>query len=277
MIVLREAIKEKKGNELLERLGEVWTSFYKSILPMLLAIFYPIQEQGTTIRSVTLVGFRDMVLLKTKVADALEPGSKPSPEIKQMLLVLASVNECSPPAPPSDNYLRLEQLVACVVSPYLGTSGLHTPDNMLFGKRNSIDQKLGGNVFAGRERKLSVSQMLKEEVTRKFRRSGSLTTPVTINESVHNSVNENNNNNNNNNSSTSNKETSSFKKRFIKIGDSSPAPSKSSLVISTADHTVGDLTNKASIDNDEMLAYLEERKQRWKNRDEMLGSESLLE
>lgn len=253
MIVLREAIKEKKGNELLERLGDVWTSFYKNILPMLLAIFYPIQEQGTTIRAVTLIGFRDMVLLKTKIADALEPGSKASPEIKQMLLVLASVHDGPPP---SDNYLRLEQLVARVISPYLGSKGLHTPQ-MSMSKRNSIDQKSSNGNGSLRERKLSISKVLKEEVTRKFRRSGSLTGQT-------------------NNTETNN--NTSFKRRF-KIGDNPPVQSQAVVppVVKTSLANDSSIEiSKASEDSD-MLAYLEERKQRWKNRDEMLGSESLLE
>lgn len=251
MIVLREAIKEKKGSELLDRLGDVWSSFYKNILPMLLAIFYPIQEQGTHIRSVTLVGFRDMVLLKTKVTDALDNGGKASPEIKQMLLVLASVHDSTPP---SENYLRLEQLVARVISPYLGSSGLYDSTHSI--KRNTSDPKVS-SANHGRERKLSMSQMLKEEVTRKFRRSGSLSSASSHRNSIPSE-------------GSNNKEpaTSSFKKRF-RIGDFSPAPSKSSM------SEASDLT-RAVIDN-EMLAYLEERNQRWKQRDELLGSESLLD
>ena len=246
MIVLREDIKEKKGTELLERLGEAWSSFYKSILPMLLAIFYPI-EQNRSVRTVTLLGFRDMVLLKTKIADALQPGSKASPDIKQMLLVLASVRE----TPPSENYLRLEQLVSRVVTPYLGTNGLCISDNNTpLGKRNSSDLKF--NSGFNRERKLSVS-MLKDEVTRKFRRSGSVTSS------------------NNNDLSHSNKERSSFSRRF-KIGDTSSIPPKPETL--TTPETLSEST-KTTEDSD-MLAYLEERKQRWKNRDEMLISESLI-
>lgn len=253
MIVLREAIKEKKGNELLDRLGDVWSSFYKNILPMLLAIFYPIQEQGTHIRSVTLVGFRDMVLLKTKIADALDNngGGKVSPELKQMFLVLVSVHDSTPP---NENYLRLEQLAARVITPYLGSTGLFTNDST----NQSNSQK--GHNGNGRERKLSMSQMLKEEVTRKFRRSGSLSSAGNNNNGSTLAHSEANNNT---------KETNSFKKRF-RIGDYSPAPAKSSVISDASELT------KAVVDN-EMLAYLEERNQRWKERDAMLGSESLLE
>ena len=285
MIVLREAIKEKKGNELLERLADVWTSFYKNILPMLLAIFYPIQEQGTTIRSVTLVGFRDMVLLKTKIADALEISAggagggitKTSPEIKQMLLVLASVHDSNPP---SENYLKLEQLVARVVTPYLGTGGL-------------FKIKQTKHLGSPRERKLSISQVLKEEVTRKFRRSGSLTGSSNNGQLSSNTSyipSETNNN----------PRESSFKRRF-KLGDysttsplSTTTQSTRIVVVSPNSATLNNentattttdnsktmptpTTTKRDDNDDDMLAYLEERKQRWKSRDEMLGSESLLE
>lgn len=302
MIVLREAIKEKKGNELLERLADVWTSFYKNILPMLLAIFYPIQEQGTTIRSVTLVGFRDMVLLKTKIADALEISAggagggitKTSPEIKQMLLVLASVHDSNPP---SENYLKLEQLVARVVTPYLGTGGLFKPPQQTINpqsltKRNSIDQQTK-HLGSPRERKLSISQVLKEEVTRKFRRSGSLTGSSNNGQLSSNTSyipSETNNN----------PRESSFKRRF-KLGDysttsplSTTTQSTRIVVVSPNSATLNNentattttdnsktmptpTTTKRDDNDDDMLAYLEERKQRWKSRDEMLGSESLLE
>ena len=297
MIVLREAIKEKKGNELLDRLADVWTSFYKNILPMLLAIFYPIQEQGTTIRSVTLVGFRDMVLLKTKIADALEMAggggtnttTKASPEIKQMLLVLASVHDSNPP---TENYLKLEQLVARVVSPYLGTGGLFTLQQTIhhhsLAKQNSTDyQKLMGSP---RERKLSISQVLKEEVTRKFRRSGSLT-------GGGGSSGQANNNTSSISSETNNNlRESSFKRRF-KLGDYSSSSSSSmttaaatKIVVvpptptttnnntaAATEHLKTTTTANGNDNDDDMMAYLEERKQRWKNRDEMLVSESLLE
>ena len=296
MIVLREAIKENKGNELLDRLADVWTSFYKNILPMLLAIFYPIQEQGTTIRSVTLVGFRDMVLLKTKIADALEINSggggitKTSPEIKQMLLVLASVHDSNPP---SENYLKLEQLVARVVTPYLGTSGLfkppqHTINPPSLTKRNSFDHHQTKHMGSPRERKLSISQVLKEEVTRKFRRSGSLTGSNNNGQSILSTPSETNNN----------PRESSFKRRF-KLGDYSTTSPLSTTTTQAAkiivvppnsttlnnDNTATGTDNsktttsatKRDDNDDDMLAYLEERKQRWKSRDEMLGSESLLE
>lgn len=125
MIVLRETIKDKTGDDLLECLTDSWKQFYTCILPTVLAIFYPIQEQGIYLRSVTLIGFRDMVLLKTKIHDALHVGMHVVNEIKQMLLILASVHDTNPP---NENYMRLEYLVTRVVRPYLGYNGLYLVD-----------------------------------------------------------------------------------------------------------------------------------------------------
>lgn len=74
------------GAELLEKLAETWTQFFTHILPTLEAIFVPTQ---ISIRSVTLLSFRDHVLLKTPISEALDSlqGDTP-PRIKQMLLVL---------------------------------------------------------------------------------------------------------------------------------------------------------------------------------------------
>lgn len=71
---------------MLEKLAETWTQFFTHILPTLEAIFVPTQ---IAIRSVTLLSFRDHVLLKTPISDALDSlqGEAP-PRIKQMLLVL---------------------------------------------------------------------------------------------------------------------------------------------------------------------------------------------
>lgn len=245
MIVLRENIKEKKGNDLLERLSDVWCQFYTSILPTLLAIFYPIQEQGINMRSVTLVGFRDIVLLKTKIHEALETGEKVSGEIRQMLLVLASVHESNPP---SDNYMQLERLVARVVRPYLGFDGLYTKLSSPMFRRISSDPKVtNGNV---KERKLSRSQIIKEEMSRKLRRNGS---------NVSSSNNENNN--------TVNKD-GSLRARF-RLGSTPCVPTKSASIAETSE------LPKGSVDG-EMTGYWELRNQRWKNREEMLITETLI-
>ena len=161
MAVLREVVRERKGQDLLDHLADIWSQFYKNILPTLLAIFYPIQEQGIYIRSVTLVGFRDMVLLKTKIEDVLEPGKTVPSEIKQMLLVLASVHDSTPP---SENYMRLERLAAKVVRPYLGVKGLYAENTTpVLRKNNSVHK-----VVSGRNRVASRSCVFNDELPKKI-------------------------------------------------------------------------------------------------------------
>ncbi|XP_023566544.1 proline-rich protein 5-like isoform X2 [Octodon degus] len=76
------------------------------------------QGQELTIRQISLLGFRDLVLLKVKPGDLLLLSqSKLPPSIVQMLLVLQSVHE---PTGPSEGFLQLEELVKQVVSPFLG-------------------------------------------------------------------------------------------------------------------------------------------------------------
>ncbi|XP_069696043.1 proline-rich protein 5-like isoform X2 [Periplaneta americana] len=118
---------ERGDADLGARLAATWTHFYCHALPTLEAIFIQVKNQKTSIRQATLLAFRDCVLLQ--LASRLEPlleemhtdGSIP-PAIKQMLLVLQSVMECYPP---SEKRLKLESLVARVVSPYLGHRGLY--------------------------------------------------------------------------------------------------------------------------------------------------------
>lgn len=138
---------------LLEKLGHVWVQFYTSILPTLQAFFapiqvnskdflvlnhystytlqlsfftfsftplsYPLQFKGLSIRALTLISFRDIVLLKTSIEDALDSSVSSSipvsPEIKQMLLVLQSVHK----SPPTEQFYELQILVSKVVQPYL--------------------------------------------------------------------------------------------------------------------------------------------------------------
>ncbi|XP_077719760.1 proline-rich protein 5-like isoform X2 [Canis aureus] len=76
--------------------------------------------QELTIRQISLLGFRDLVLLKVKLGDSLLLAqSQPPSSIVQMLLILQSVHE---PTGPSEGYLQLEELVKQVVSPFLGIS-----------------------------------------------------------------------------------------------------------------------------------------------------------
>lgn len=136
MIILRENVKEKTGPILLEKLAVVWREFYTTILPTLLAIFYPIQEQGLSIRKTTLVGFRDIVVLKTNIDEALQsiPKQKVPSEITQMLLILAGVHDSSLP---TQNYLKLESLVSRMVSPYIGFNGLYQGEKLAVRRQSS--------------------------------------------------------------------------------------------------------------------------------------------
>ena len=122
MIIVRFSIKDKKGKSLLDQLSDAWDQFYSTALPEIMAIFIPLAESVNEIRQLTLLGFRDSVLLKTKIEEVLENGQSISPHLKQMLLMLASVHESKPP---SENYMRLETLIVKVIRPYLGVKGYY--------------------------------------------------------------------------------------------------------------------------------------------------------
>ncbi|XP_045197880.2 proline-rich protein 5-like isoform X2 [Mercenaria mercenaria] len=124
MFILREKIKHETGKSLLTKLGEEWNYFYREILPMLQALLYPVKAKTFTIREVTLLEFRNAVLLKLPIKEALQEfiQSEPvPPAIQQMLLVLHGVHEY----PYTDNSIELEKLVARVTSPHLGIMGLY--------------------------------------------------------------------------------------------------------------------------------------------------------
>ncbi|XP_046556197.1 proline-rich protein 5-like isoform X2 [Haliotis rubra] len=122
MVIMRESIKNDRGTDLMKKLGETWDYFYTEILPDLQAVLYPLKTTGASIRQVTLVEFRNIVMLKVSIEDALDnlTGDVP-PSIRQMLLILQSVCETFP----GENYYKLEKLVARVVVPYLGLRGLY--------------------------------------------------------------------------------------------------------------------------------------------------------
>ena len=63
------------------------------------------------------MAFRDTVLLKTEVYEALEMTPPPtiSPGVRQMCLVLQSVHK----NPPTEQFFTLQAIVLRVVSPYL--------------------------------------------------------------------------------------------------------------------------------------------------------------
>ncbi|XP_045197887.2 proline-rich protein 5-like isoform X2 [Mercenaria mercenaria] len=125
MVILREKIKHETGQTLLTKLGEQWNFFYKEILPVLQALLYPVKAKTLAIREVALLEFRNTVLLKLPVKEALQESSQSgpvSPAVQQMLLVLHGVHEY----PCTDNSIELEKLVARVTSPHLGIMGLYS-------------------------------------------------------------------------------------------------------------------------------------------------------
>ena len=92
MEALREEIKEKPGHSFLVKLGEIWSNFYQNILPTLLSLFYCIPTHGNSVKQITLLSFRNMVLLQLKIDEALSANDSSVPKsIKQMLCVLLQV------------------------------------------------------------------------------------------------------------------------------------------------------------------------------------------
>ncbi|XP_004913404.3 proline-rich protein 5-like isoform X1 [Xenopus tropicalis] len=125
---MEEKVKLYEGENRIAILSELWDHFFTEILPTLQAIFYPVQGQELTIRQIALLGFRDSVVLKVNLGKALSMASSQlPPSILQMLLVLQSVHE---PLGPNESYLRLEELVKMVVSPYVGAYGDRHCSNM---------------------------------------------------------------------------------------------------------------------------------------------------
>ncbi|KAG9468628.1 hypothetical protein GDO78_022296 [Eleutherodactylus coqui] len=118
---MEEKIKLYEGENRVLILSELWDHFFTEILPTLQAIFYPVQGQELTIRQIALLGFRDAVLLRVNLDRTLPLIMSPvPPPILQMLLVLQGIHE---PSGPSEGYLKLEELVKMVVSPYLAAYG----------------------------------------------------------------------------------------------------------------------------------------------------------
>ncbi|XP_061077174.1 proline-rich protein 5-like [Conger conger] len=118
LIYITEKIQLYEGDSQLLILSEMWGRFFTEILPTLQAIFYPVQGQELTVRQMSLLGFRDLVLLKLPLEELLPAAPPPPPPaITQMLLVLQGIHE---PSGPTQQYYQLERLVEMVVSPYLG-------------------------------------------------------------------------------------------------------------------------------------------------------------
>ncbi|XP_022112216.1 proline-rich protein 5-like [Acanthaster planci] len=124
MDLMYSSIITEDGPQLLASLAKQWNKFFCEVLPTLRAIFCPVQTKGLTILQLSLLGFRDHIVLKLHtLKDALSADRAAVPnEIVQMLLHLQSVRESGYP---SEEHLHIESLVAKVVCPYLGTKGLY--------------------------------------------------------------------------------------------------------------------------------------------------------
>ncbi|XP_053575018.1 proline-rich protein 5 isoform X2 [Bombina bombina] len=124
MVILRDKIRFYEGQKLLDSLAETWDFFFCDVLPMLQAIFYPVQGKEPSIRQLALLHFRNIITLNIKLDDAISrPRARVPASIIQMLLILQGVHESKGV---SEEYLNLEALLQKVVSPYLGTYGLYS-------------------------------------------------------------------------------------------------------------------------------------------------------
>lgn len=128
MVILRDKIRFYEGQKLLDSLAETWDFFFCDVLSMLQAIFHPVQGKEPSVRQLALLHFRNTIVLSVKLEDALSrPRARVPPSVTQMLLILEGVHESRGI---NEEYLRLETLVQMVVSPFLGTHGLHSGDGV---------------------------------------------------------------------------------------------------------------------------------------------------
>ncbi|XP_058164901.1 proline-rich protein 5 isoform X1 [Dasypus novemcinctus] len=89
MVILRDKIRFYEGQKLLDSLAETWDFFFSDVLPMLQAIFYPVQGKEPSVRQLALLHFRNTITLSVKLEDALARAhARVPPAIVQMLLVL---------------------------------------------------------------------------------------------------------------------------------------------------------------------------------------------
>ncbi|NWV00163.1 PRR5 protein, partial [Upupa epops] len=89
MVILRDKIRFYEGQKLLDTLAETWDFFFSDVLPMLQAIFYPVQGKEPSVRQLALLHFRNIIALNIKLEDALSRArARVPPSIVQMLLIL---------------------------------------------------------------------------------------------------------------------------------------------------------------------------------------------
>ncbi|XP_064488576.1 proline-rich protein 5-like [Ornithodoros turicata] len=121
---LHEELSQLDRTLLLTVLAEEWEKLHNHVLPTVDLIMYAVKSKGgITVRQCFLVAFRDVVLTKLELEDLLDNAKCTIPPgIKHMLLTVYNVSETYPP---SKSKLKLEGLVARVVSPFLGFLGLY--------------------------------------------------------------------------------------------------------------------------------------------------------
>jgi len=174
MAVLNAHIsKEKDLMKMFQTLEETWEHFFANTLPMLQSIMFAVKCKKLTIRQITLVSFRDEVLLKLPIKDILQiEHARNSAVFKQMLLVLQGVIDTYPP---NKNRLELESFVARLVVPYLGYRGIYRGRNEpdvesmepLVARRKSIDlRKLSRPLSVQPENIHTLEEMFKSALAR---------------------------------------------------------------------------------------------------------------
>ncbi|XP_048463794.1 proline-rich protein 5 [Rhincodon typus] len=93
-----------------------------------------------TVRQIALLHFRNIITLNVKLEDALSrPRARVPPSLIQMLLILQGVHESKGV---TGDYLRLEMLIQKVVSPYLGTYGLHAGNEQATHSASFLEKRL---------------------------------------------------------------------------------------------------------------------------------------
>lgn len=143
LILMEEKMRVCEGENILEVLTRIWDNFFTEILPMLQAIFHPVQGQELTIRQMALLGFRDLVLLKANLEQVLhQHHADMPPSITQMLLVLQGAHE---PKGPTEEYIQLERLVELAVSPYLGLYGFLPRDRNITNSVYFLDRRFASS------------------------------------------------------------------------------------------------------------------------------------
>ncbi|CAN9499029.1 unnamed protein product [Ophioblennius macclurei] len=171
--VLDQIVLQSKdtGEEQLVVLTDMWNQFFTETLPTLQAIFYPIQGQELTVRQMSLLAFRNLVLLKLHLEEALRTAASVSAAFVQMLLVLQGVHESGGP---TLEYFQLERLVEIVVSPYLcnvinsrngvlSADSCHRPPSGSFRTEVTVTQHRGSSNRSDPSDRGSLSPLVEKE------------------------------------------------------------------------------------------------------------------